>query len=592
MSNPSSILAITGTTAACAAVASTLDSDDELFEVMTVSTADEAEELLADDRTEYDCLLAGEAPSGTDGIAFVQASSRRWPDLPVIFVTDGDRGDIADDAIAAGATDCFRWSPDSEQSAIVSRRVQNAVDAASSEDDHGLKPREYATVLDHAQSGILLVDVEAAGFRYHSCNKRMCELAGMSVDEIRGKTPQEAFGTADGDQIAERYRACVERYEPIEYTVTVDLPGGRSVREGVVRPIGGDGGTERLLVTVQEVTAHREREAELERSKTRLKALYERSPDMINVHDGDGRILEVNPLLCEKTGYDEATLTDMRIWDLDRSADRERATSFWAEMNVGDRRRFEGEWVCADGSMLPVEVHLRRLDTDGDDRFVAISRDITETRDRERELRQQNERLDDFASVVSHDLRNPLQVLRGALDGVEATGEQAHIDRGRRAVDRMENLVNDLLVLARQGDTDEDRSTVSIRTSLEGCWQQIEQADATLSVDTDQQITVSETRFRQLGENLLQNAVEHSSGDTTIRVGTLDEGFYVADDGPGIPASERDVVFESGFSTDSEGTGFGLAIVERVADAHGWTVELTESESGGARFEFTDVEVV
>lgn len=590
MENPSRVLAVTGTTGACVSVASTLDSDDELFEVTTVSTAAEAEELLVDDRSSFDCLLTDDELPETDGVAFVRAISRRWPDLPVLFVTDWEGDGVAADAIAAGATDCLRWSPDAEQSDIVSQRVRNAVDAASFERGNGLTPRESAAVFDHAQSGILLVDVETDGFRYRRCNERMCELAGLSADEIEGKTPQEAFGSTDGDEIAERYRACVERNEPIEYTVTVDFPDGQSVRDGVVRPVG-DGGTDRLIVTVQEVTEHRERVAELERSRTRLKALYERSPDMINVHDEDGRILEVNSILCEKTGYDEATLTEMDIWDLDRSADRERATGFWAEMDVGDRRRFEGEWICADGSTLPVKVHLRRLDTDGDDRFVAISRDITEIRDRERELRQQNERLDDFASVVSHDLRNPIQVLRGALDGIEATGEQAHIDRGRRAVDRMENLVNDILVLARQGDAVDDRSTVSIRDTAERCWQQVEQDGVSLVIDTDRQITANETRFKQLVDNLLRNAVEHGPGSTTIHVGSLDDGFYVADDGPGVPSSEREEVFERGYSTNAAGTGFGLAIVERVAETHGWTVELTRSESGGARFEFTGITI-
>jgi signal transduction histidine kinase len=76
----------------------------------------------------------------------------------------------------------------------------------------------------------------------------------------------------------------------------------------------------------------------------------------------------------------------------------------------------------------------------------------------------------------------------------------------------------------------------------------------------------------------------------TVTVGPLDDGsgFYVADDGPGVPEAERERVFEFGHS-GSDGTGFGLAIVRGIAEAHGWRVSLTESESGGARFEFTDV---
>jgi signal transduction histidine kinase len=76
----------------------------------------------------------------------------------------------------------------------------------------------------------------------------------------------------------------------------------------------------------------------------------------------------------------------------------------------------------------------------------------------------------------------------------------------------------------------------------------------------------------------------------TVTVGDLDGGFYVADDGPGIPPDERDDIFDAGYSTSVEGTGFGLNIVQRIADAHDWSVDVTESQSGGARFEITGVD--
>jgi signal transduction histidine kinase len=87
------------------------------------------------------------------------------------------------------------------------------------------------------------------------------------------------------------------------------------------------------------------------------------------------------------------------------------------------------------------------------------------------------------------------------------------------------------------------------------------------------------------------DAIEHGDGEATVTVGALadGDGFFVADDGPGIPEADRESVFESGFTTAAEGTGFGLAIVKEVVDAHGWTIGVTESESGGARFEVRGV---
>ena len=97
------------------------------------------------------------------------------------------------------------------------------------------------------------------------------------------------------------------------------------------------------------------------------------------------------------------------------------------------------------------------------------------------------------------------------------------------------------------------------------------------------------SRLTELFENLCRNAIEHGGEGVTVTVGATQAGFFIADDGPGIPDGERRAVFESGYSTTADGTGFGLAIVSRIAEAHGWTVTATESESGGARFEFAGV---
>ena len=80
---------------------------------------------------------------------------------------------------------------------------------------------------------------------------------------------------------------------------------------------------------------------------------------------------------------------------------------------------------------------------------------------------------------------------------------------------------------------------------------------------------------------------EQTAESTTVVVHPLEGGFYVADDGPGIPPAKRDVVFTPGYSTQSGGTGLGLAIVDRIVEAHGWDLTLTAADNGGARFEIT-----
>jgi signal transduction histidine kinase len=189
--------------------------------------------------------------------------------------------------------------------------------------------------------------------------------------------------------------------------------------------------------------------------------------------------------------------------------------------------------------------------------------------------------------------------------------DSEHLDAVARAHERMDTLIADLLTLAREGDRVSETDPVRLAAVVESCWETVETADATLTVEDDLWLRADESRLRQLVENLVRNAVEHGGEDVAITVGALDGGkgggegtasdgavdartdevgFFVEDDGPGIPEGERDRVFDAGYSTSHEGTGFGLRIVEQVATAHGWSVRVTAGRDGGARFEVTGVE--
>ena len=240
--------------------------------------------------------------------------------------------------------------------------------------------------------------------------------------------------------------------------------------------------------------------------------------------------------------------------------------------------------------------------------------------ERTAELEHQNDRLEEFAGVVSHDLRNPLEVARGRTELAREECDSEHLAAVERAHDRMTALIDDLLTLAREGDPVTDAEPVDLGRVVGSCWRTVDTRAATLRNEAEGTVVADEGRLKQLLENLIRNSVEHGStgsegrspssnrappgdsrtesgdavehggGDVTVTVGTLPDGFYVADDGPGIDPARREAVFDAGHSTSQSGTGFGLRIVEQVADAHGWSVRAVESEAGGARFEVTGVE--
>jgi len=234
--------------------------------------------------------------------------------------------------------------------------------------------------------------------------------------------------------------------------------------------------------------------------------------------------------------------------------------------------------------------------------YAMLLRDVTELESYRRELERTNERLDRFASVVSHDLRNPLTVAKGYTRSLRDDIGSAEIrgDPGTAALldtvseietshERMETIVADLRTLTDNGDPVEEPEPQSIDRVAADAWANVDTGTATLTVADAGRVYADRGRLLSVFENLFRNSVEHGPDGVSVTLGLTDDGFYVADDGPGVPEDDRESVFEYGYTTSDEGTGLGLSIVEMMAESHDWTVSLTAGGGGGARFEFKDV---
>jgi PAS domain S-box-containing protein len=359
---------------------------------------------------------------------------------------------------------------------------------------------------------------------------------------------------------------------------------------------------ERELTVFDELgttVAHAIHRVELtERLREQYRDLFEEAPVMgvlTSEEDGEPIIDACNQLFLDTLGYDrdEVTGRPLAAFYTADSVDELLAEGGYSRALSDQFTREERTLIASDGDH--VDTLLRAVPREDETGAVvgslALYVDITERKQLERE----NERLDAFTSIVSHDLRNPLNVIQGSVDLLAAEHESDDVDRIADAADRMERLIDDLLTLARQGATVGDPRAVDLPALAERAWGNVRTRRATLDVDPAvTRVAADPDRLAQLLENLYRNSVQHAGPDVHVTVGPLDDGdgFYVADDGPGIPSEERDRVFDHGYTADSDGTGFGLAIVETVANAHGWTVRLTESQDGGARFEFTGVELL
>lgn len=352
-----------------------------------------------------------------------------------------------------------------------------------------------------------------------------------------------------------------------------------------------------LLATKIETAVDRRRtEAVAHRTQQQLHELSAHTNDVLWIFSADfDELLYINPRYEELFGQSISTLRENPTAFLRpvHPEDIEDLKTAIQQASAGHTQHVEYR-VQADTERW-VESHAEPIVDDGTVlRVAGYTHEITHRKQRELELRAKNERLERFASMVSHDLRNPLSVASGYIELARAEADSDHLQTAENAIDRMETLIEELLELAREGQEVTDRKRVDLDTLARSSWATVDQRKATLVAETDAEVRADEIRLGQVFENLFRNAIEHGGPDVTIRVDLAESGdsFYIENSGEPIPADKHEEIFETGVTTNKQGTGFGLAIIDRIVTAHGWEIAVTDSPLGGPRFEITGVDLL
>ncbi len=519
-------------------VATALEREHDSFTVEVATHTSDALGRLSDG---FDCVVA-DGLSEDEAIRFLDDIREEDPQLPVVLSPDIDR---VDPPVAAGVSD------EVSEQALLADRVQTAIEDGPNGEGVRLRSGTFPDMAFYVDETGRYVDVVA---------REEAPLPEESPDRLQGERLRDVLH----QEAAERLDKSIERALDTDEIQTVqyrfDANNGERWFEARVSPAERTGvDREHVLMIARDITDRKERE-------TALKALH----GMATTIQTADTVEEA----CELTVTAAADILDFELCSV-----------------LIQERDLLVPYAMSE-SARPDTARTMRVD----EGLAGKSFQNTEF-EREEALTRKTERLEEFASFVSHDLRNPLNVatLRTQLLAEDCDSE--HLDGLEGALDRMERLIDELLTLARQGDTIGDTEPVSLDSVVHRAWSNVETEDAALDCRTDRTLYADRNRLTAVLENLVRNAIEHGSDDgsgvgVTVRVGDTADGtgFYIADDGTGIPESEREQVFQSGYSRVDDGTGFGLSIVRDIVEAHDWEVRVTDSAEGGTRFDITSVE--
>jgi len=463
-------------------------------------------------------------------------------------------------------------------------------------DQHRLEQSD--TIFEYAQDAMFLIDVGDSEFTIQRVNPAYERATGLSGEQLAGNTPEDVLGAETGATVEERYQRCVDQREPLKYEEELPIGDDITVWETRIAPVVVDGRVTQLVGATRDVTRQKEREQRLRQ----YEEIVEATGDIAFVVD-DSRVVDfVNESVTEYFDTSVEDIEGQPVGDLAEQyvAERDGPSRFLNALNRVLQSRNDSTHserievdLRLDGSTRTFEYRISPLIA-GDETTAAVvtMRDISERKQRERRLARQNERFDELASTVSHDLQTPISTVEGRLELALQTEEMDHVAKAVEAVRRVDQLRTDLVTTLRTGEIVAETERTDLESVVSDARATVDPPRTTsIVIEENVRIEADEAALQRLLENLLNNSIEHGSGDLKVRIGPLESGFYYEDNGTGIAPEHRDEVFTPGFSTKSgdDGIGMGMASVRQIVLAHDWRIGVEDAQHlTGVRFEITE----
>lgn len=438
---------------------------------------------------------------------------------------------------------------------------------------------------------------------YTHVNPSMESLLHIPSEEFIGKNDFQVFGIEPGEHIEEIDRR-VLKGEVIEEELTVPLMGKQKTLHIIKVPMrDNNGDIVGLCGIARDITDRKTMEDELKKSREFYNNILNAIDDPIFVKDSQHRWVIINDKLCELMGHSRDELLGKSDFDF---YPEEQAEVFWEMDDLlyeTGKTNVNEEEITWGGKVHSISTKKSLFaDPSSGEKFLAGSiRDLTDRKRMEKELIAKNRELNDFAYRVSHDLKNPINMIKGFVLEIKEDPRlfDDYFNRISNLSDHLIQQINSLLKLSRAGKIIDSKIHIDFEVLIKGIFIPLRPSDiqSELILNTEvEEIRGDPGGIEEVFNNLIQNSINYrdkAKEKLIIEVICKNNGgknhIVFRDNGRGIEEIFLDKIFSPGFTLKSEkGTGFGLAIVKKIIEAHGGSIEvISEGENKGAEFIIT-----
>lgn len=473
----------------------------------------------------------------------------------------------------------------------------------------------FRAVVEQSTDAIYITDPDS--LQVVNSNQAFQKMLGYSPDEAN-QLSLEKLVDAPREEIKKRVDTIVEMHESISDERRYRRKDGSIVDVVVSANRVAFGGKQLVCTFARDISEWKLLQQEREKlvnnlrdSEQKFRTLFENLTEGVALHEMvydeqgnaiDYRILDINPSYEKHTGLLQKKAIGLLASTLYGTTEPPYFEIFEKVARTGDPYIFETFFT-------PLERHFRiGVISPKQGTFATVFEDITERKQKEKELQDKNAELERFTYTVSHDLKSPLITIKGfagALLHDISAGRYQRLenDLGRiaDAADKMSGLLGNLLELSRIGRIMNPPSDVNLVELAEEVVAllagTVNEHKVQIVIHPDLPVVFGDQRrLAEVFQNLIENAVKFMGGQENpmIEIGTRKDGemtvVYIQDNGIGIDPRYHDTVFGlfNKLDTGTQGTGIGLALVRRIIEIHGGKVWVESQGKGfGATFCFT-----